>query len=155
MRGPYLKNVGSCKIENCERVAHSKGMCRLHHTRWYRTGNAGKAELVKPSQGEGSVNSDGYLGKMVNYKQILVHREIAEKALGKHLPPGSIVHHLNKDRQDNRPCNLVVCPDEAYHKLLHQRQAELGYNGPEHTEEYKARQAKGAALTLENLFSKV
>ena len=44
---------------------------------------------------------------------------IAEKALGKYLPPKSIVHHANEDPADNS--SLVICNDIAYHALIHQR----------------------------------
>ena len=46
------------------------------------------------------------------------HILIAEKALGKPLPPGAVVHHVNGSK-DNGP--LVVCQDHAYHMLIHQR----------------------------------
>jgi hypothetical protein len=49
---------------------------------------------------------------------VLEHILIAEKALGKPLPPGAIVHHT-KSVHDNG--NLVICQDQAYHLLLHQR----------------------------------
>ena len=49
------------------------------------------------------------------------HTVVAEKALGKQLPKGAIVHHANEIRHDNSPANLVLCPNQAYHKLLHQR----------------------------------
>ena len=52
---------------------------------------------------------------------ILFHVLLAEKALGKPLPKGAEVHHHNEIKNDNRNCNLVVCPDRAYHKLLHIR----------------------------------
>jgi hypothetical protein len=45
----------------------------------------------------------------------------AEKALGKYLPEGAVVHHANLNRKDNRNCNLVICQDWAYHMLLHKR----------------------------------
>lgn len=49
----------------------------------------------------------------------LLHRIRAEKALGKPLPPGAIVHHADGTRRDDAP--LVICPDDAYHMLLHRR----------------------------------
>lgn len=42
------------------------------------------------------------------------HILIAEKALGKTLPPKAVVHH-------HTPKQLVICQDQAYHILLHLR----------------------------------
>lgn len=49
------------------------------------------------------------------------HIEIAERALGHQLPPAAVVHHVNGLKGDNRQTNLVICPNQAYHTLLHQR----------------------------------
>lgn len=38
-----------------------------------------------------------------------VHILVAEKALGRTLPKGAEVHHVNEDRADNRNTNLVIC----------------------------------------------
>jgi hypothetical protein len=54
-----------------------------------------------------------------------VHCLVAERALGKRLPKGAIVHHVDHDRSNNKPTNLVICPNQAYHLLLHQRERAL------------------------------
>ena len=52
--------------------------------------------------------------------QIREHIIIAEKALGKHLPTGAVVHHWGA-KDDNFGGNLVICPNRAYHNFLHKR----------------------------------
>lgn len=48
------------------------------------------------------------------------HVVLAEKALGKPLPRGAVVHHVDGDGRNNKN-NLVVCPSQKYHALLHYR----------------------------------
>lgn len=44
-----------------------------------------------------------------------------EKVLGKKLPLFSVVHHVDGDEANNSHTNLVICEDQRYHCLLHQR----------------------------------
>ena len=57
------------------------------------------------------------------------HIAVAERAMGKPLPVTAPVHHVNEDKGDNRPSNLVVCEDNAYHRLLHARMRALAASG--------------------------
>ncbi len=53
------------------------------------------------------------------------HVVVAEQALGKLLPKGTDVHHVDENRTNNANTNLVICQDRAYHKLLHRRTSAL------------------------------
>src|SRR5712671_1621022 len=50
-----------------------------------------------------------------------IYRERVRLALGKRIPRGAEVHHVDGDYTNNENTNLVLCPNRAYHKLLHIR----------------------------------
>ena len=50
------------------------------------------------------------------------HILIAEKALGRRLRCGEVVHHINADHADNRNQNLLICTT-GYHRQLHENMA--------------------------------
>ena len=50
-----------------------------------------------------------------------LHRLVAAEAAGRLLDPDEVVHHINEDKLDNQPENLLVCPDNGEHRRLHRR----------------------------------
>lgn len=68
--------------------------------------------------------SNGYLRTKIEGKEKAVHVIIAEKALGRELKKGEVVHHINGIKNDNRNKNLLICT-QAYHKSLSEKMAHL------------------------------
>lgn len=70
----------------------------------------------------GSLNHNGYrVIRPTPRKPKFEHIVIAEKVLGKPLPAGAEIHHVNEIKSDNRNQNLVICENHAYHMLIHAR----------------------------------
>ncbi len=63
----------------------------------------------------------GYVRHRVDGESAQEHVEVAARALGRRLPPGAEVHHVDEDRRNNAQRNLVICQDRGYHMLLHVR----------------------------------
>lgn len=60
---------------------------------------------------------------------VLEHVVMAERAVGRPLPIGAIVHHVNDNKQDNRRDNFAVLENHAEHRNLHVRRAVLRAGG--------------------------
>ena len=69
------------------------------------------------------VVSPGHPRARKGTEYVYEHILIAERALRRTLPLSAQVHHVNEVPSDNRAENLVICEDDAYHKLLHARAA--------------------------------
>jgi len=78
---------------------------------------------MKRLTGTGAIIKDRHIQVMINRRRVYMHRLIVERILGKRLPREAVVHHVNGNGLDNRNCNLVVCPDQSYHRLIEQRTA--------------------------------
>lgn len=118
-----------CKIAECTTLTSSiHGMCTPHYKQQWRLKKLGRTELITRTSKERWVHKSGYIMMRNKYGSLTYeHIILAEKALGKQLPYGAIVHHM-KARDDNHGAfKLIICPDQAYHILIHKRMEELGY----------------------------
>jgi HNH endonuclease len=118
-----------CSVEGCEKPHHCKGMCATcYHRILQRKIRYGRETLIRRENGTGSVLK-GYIYIQKDGKKKMEHVSIAEKALGKPLPKGAEVHHVDGNKANNNPTNLVICPNRAYHMLLHKRMRDRSKNG--------------------------
>lgn len=67
--------------------------------------------------------------KAIAGKYVPEHKIVAERALGKILPEGAVVHHVNLDRLNNDNSNLIVCESQSYHNYIHQRKRAFDASG--------------------------
>ena len=109
-----------CLVEGCKNsIIEAKGLCDKHYRRVLRYG---RLNLVRAENGKARTKTrNGYIRVNHNGRLIYEHIVIAEKALGRPLKRPEQVHHLNGIKSDNSPSNLVICPDQVYHKMLHRR----------------------------------
>lgn len=62
-------------------------------------------------------NEQGY----VRLERAFEHREVMRDFLRGQIPEGAHVHHRNRNRQDNRFANLLLVPNDTWHRLIHEQ----------------------------------
>lgn len=133
------KKSRTCSVEGCNLEHYSKGYCRKHYDNLRFYGTVKGSSIIRygpicsvPDCGK-SEYAKGYC--LLHWRrfhkygdptstytpEITAHRTIAKHALGKPLPEGAEVHHLDGNETNNDPSNLIICPNHAYHMLLERR----------------------------------
>lgn len=99
-----MKNCVICgaTLKKTQRKVCSRNCLRKHLSRIFR----GKGKSP-------------YIQIRVNGERIYLHRHIWEKANGRKLRDGEIVHHVNENKRDNRAENLEVLSGRAAHLHVH------------------------------------
>lgn len=118
---------GTCNAEGCGRPIKCQGRCGRCYQRGIKNGSV--VVRPRPNYGSGrSVMSGGYVrvwspGHPEAFADgyVLEHRKVAHDTWGP-IPEGYDVHHINHDRQDNRPENLRVV-SRSQHASDHARAA--------------------------------
>lgn len=94
----------TCIIDDCDRPHCARGLCRLHHFRRL----AGTALDYAPP--ERTRSHAGYVLLLIERGQprVFEHRAVMERIIGRALRDDENVHHINGQRDDNRPANLEL-----------------------------------------------
>lgn len=111
-----------CTVQGCINKHEAKGFCNKHYKRFHIHGRVDRVNRVDHA---GTVRNSGHIDIQINGVTKGAHVWVAETALGRPLPKNAVVHHIDGNPQNNSPYNLVICLDESYHQLLHQRMRAL------------------------------
>lgn len=106
------KSRGMNRIDRAEKRKFCTNRCRKGplHSNW----NGGRFKIDK-----------GYIKvSLGNGRSQYEHILIAEKALGRKLRKGEVVHHIDGVKDNNANSNLFICTNE-YHRWLHGEMSRL------------------------------
>lgn len=102
--------------------------------------------------GNGWISQMGYRYIYVDGKAIFEHRYIMEQHLGRKLSDNEVVHHINKDRLDNRLENLQLM-DNQEHTIHHNTgKSRKGQKRPPVTDEIRQRISDGVKRARSHKF---
>ena len=109
----------ACVIDGCGKPLVARGWCHAHYKKWHLHGDPNHGTSYERKRGQGTVNHAGYIAVMVGDAKRMQHALVVEAEIGYSIPPGFVVHHRDKNRQNNAIENLVLCESQARHLDLH------------------------------------
>ena len=111
--------ITNIRVQNKPKLGYKKGdHYRFVFNHYCRVR---KGALNSNWKGGRSISKRGYITIYKTGKRVKEHRFIAERILGKTLPPKVIIHHADENPSNNNSNNLVICENVSYHRLLHKR----------------------------------
>ena len=107
----------TCSVPECGREQYTKGLCRFHDGR-KRNGGFDEKELTPPKHFRQNHPQrwvhQSYYWISVNGRDIMEHRHIMQKLLGRTLGTDEVVHHKDGNKLNNDPNNLEVLSREGH-----------------------------------------
>lgn len=110
---------------------------KVKNKSWFQKGNVPynfgtkkpfeeRLKLRKASLGKGFyLNYKGYKVVSILGQEILEHRLVMEKYLGRKLRINETIHHIDGNVQNNRLSNLLLLKNQSKHMQLHHKQRRL------------------------------
>ena len=76
------------------------------------------------------LNNSGYIQIKVGTQWKEEHRLVVEELVGRLLEDTEVVHHINFNREDNRPENLALFESQQAHAHWHRQFRQFGLTNP-------------------------
>lgn len=108
-----IDNIEDLKDEEWKPIADTKGKYFISNCGRIKSYCGYNAILLKPY-----FNSNGYLQVKINYKNVKIHQIVAFSFCQNDFKGMKTeVHHINKNRIDNKADNLIILSVEEHHKI--------------------------------------